>query len=270
MLREQTTPSDRRHGVLLGLAIGDALGMPVDGLSHQNVRMYYKGIKAYRDDEHRGGAAGTGTRHTAALLDLATNTTLADVETTDATAIVLGGVAGAYPHVRLPSPTRSPAHVAASAQAWSVAYLLAETSQTFQVEVFWTALVAHVAALEKGEAGAPSSLASPLSTRLDRLTDSRDAFPLDLYDDCHGGMDAETGGSERAWLFATAMFARNPILIEATLLSAINAGGEAATAGALVGSLMGALHGAEAFPAEWHSGLSAYREIHAVAARLSR
>ena len=44
---------DRVLGALLGAAVGDALGMPVDGLSHQNVRLYYKGIKGYRDDEKR-------------------------------------------------------------------------------------------------------------------------------------------------------------------------------------------------------------------------
>ena len=44
---------DRVLGTLLGTAVGDALGMPIDGLSHQNVRTYYKGIKAYRADEHR-------------------------------------------------------------------------------------------------------------------------------------------------------------------------------------------------------------------------
>src|SRR5690606_15821429 len=36
---------DRALGALLGAAVGDALGMPVDGLSHQNVRLYYKGVK---------------------------------------------------------------------------------------------------------------------------------------------------------------------------------------------------------------------------------
>ena len=43
---------DKVRGALLGTAVGDALGMPVEGLSHQNVRTYYKGIKGYRADEH--------------------------------------------------------------------------------------------------------------------------------------------------------------------------------------------------------------------------
>ena len=48
---------DRVRGALLGTAVGDALGMPVEGLSHQNVRTYYKGIKEYRADEERGDLA---------------------------------------------------------------------------------------------------------------------------------------------------------------------------------------------------------------------
>lgn len=45
------------RGALLGTAVGDALGMPIEGLSHQNVRTYYKGIKEYRADEERGDLA---------------------------------------------------------------------------------------------------------------------------------------------------------------------------------------------------------------------
>ena len=45
--------ADSILGALLGTAVGDALGMPIEGLSHQNVRTYYKGIKEYRDDDQR-------------------------------------------------------------------------------------------------------------------------------------------------------------------------------------------------------------------------
>jgi ADP-ribosylglycohydrolase len=56
---------DRALGALLGAAVGDALGMPVDGLSHQNVRLYYRGIKGYTADEKRLDLrAGQWTAHT--------------------------------------------------------------------------------------------------------------------------------------------------------------------------------------------------------------
>ncbi len=60
-----TVASDRIVGALLGTAVGDALGMPVEGLSHQNVRTYYLGIKEYRDDDQRGDlSAGQWTDDT--------------------------------------------------------------------------------------------------------------------------------------------------------------------------------------------------------------
>jgi len=63
---------DKLEGALLGLAIGDALGMPIEGLGHQNIRLYYKGIKEYRDDEKRGQfKAGQWTGDTQLTLTLA-------------------------------------------------------------------------------------------------------------------------------------------------------------------------------------------------------
>ncbi|PSQ98520.1 MAG: hypothetical protein BRD48_06975 [Bacteroidetes bacterium QS_9_68_14] len=63
---------DRIRGGLLGTAVGDALGMPIEGLSHQNVRTYYKGIKEYRADEERGDlAAGQWTDDTQLTFALA-------------------------------------------------------------------------------------------------------------------------------------------------------------------------------------------------------
>ncbi|PEN05088.1 hypothetical protein CRI93_13800 [Longimonas halophila] len=57
--------TDTCLGTLLGTAVGDALGMPVEGLSHQNIRTYYKGIKEYRDDDGRGDlSAGQWTDDT--------------------------------------------------------------------------------------------------------------------------------------------------------------------------------------------------------------
>ncbi len=63
---------DHILGALLSTAVGDALGMPIDGLSHQNVRTYYKGIKGYRADEHRRDlGAGQWTAHTQRTFSIA-------------------------------------------------------------------------------------------------------------------------------------------------------------------------------------------------------
>jgi ADP-ribosylglycohydrolase len=61
------------------------------------------------------------------------------------------------------------------------------------------------------------------------------------------------------------MFARAPHLIETTLLSAINVGGDADTTGAMLGALLGALHGWTTFPDEWRDGLEARDDLEAQA-----
>ena len=39
---------DKARGALLGLAVGDALGFPVEGLSRKRARRRYSGIDRYR------------------------------------------------------------------------------------------------------------------------------------------------------------------------------------------------------------------------------
>ena len=65
------------------------------------------------------------------------------------------------------------------------------------------------------------------------------------------------------------MAARGPALAEASLLAAINVGGDANTVGAIVGALLGAMNGASAFPDEWRDGVEAGDEIAALADRLA-
>jgi ADP-ribosylglycohydrolase len=64
------------------------------------------------------------------------------------------------------------------------------------------------------------------------------------------------------------MFARNPALVEATLLSAVNVGGAASAVGAMTGALLGAFNGWSAFPAEWREGLEDVERLEAEATAL--
>jgi ADP-ribosylglycohydrolase len=300
--------TDAIIGTLLGTAVGDALGMPIEGLSHANVRTYYKGIKEYRDDDQRGdldaGQWTDDTQMTSALVRVLTEhpddpdawpdavaeayvalrpearrwgpTTTAAVDRladgaspadagvpdrpTDGAAMraaSLGlwwaaqdvGRDAAFEAVRsvLAVTHRHPdALTAGWGQVVAVRTLLDWTPETFDRAAFWDRLV-DAATWAEGQLDGDDRV----SRRLRSLTDQLDAFPLNLRDACDGvGVRAD-----EAWPFACAMVARRAHLLENTLLSGINVGGDADTTGAMMGAMLGALHGWEAFPDEWHDGL---------------
>ncbi len=301
---------DRVRGALLGTAVGDALGMPVEGFSHQNIRTYYRGIKAYRDDEKRQDLrAGQWTDDTQMTFALAR--ALAAFENLEEVANHLVDTYLALrPHARrwgstthaavdrlasgvhwrlsgvdehptngaamraaplgvwwyLTGPSRDAAAafildllgithrhpealVAGYGQAAAVRMSLTETPETLKPVRFLQNLLEEVYWVET----LLDDQERACSRRLEMLATRMREFPLDLRDACEG----VTVRASSSWPFALIMFLRNPQLIEATLLSAINVGGDTDTVGAMVGSLLGSLHGWKAFPAPWKEGLEA-------------
>jgi ADP-ribosylglycohydrolase len=305
---------DKIKGALLGTAIGDALGMPVEGLSHQNVRTYYKGIKEYRDDEyHEDLAAGQwtddtqftfalvramterpgddwpllaeqvaeayvalrdearrwGPTSTAAIDRLAEGAPWSesgdDAEPTNGAAMRAAPLGAwwaaseaskeeAFDLIRpiLAITHRHPASLAAGfGQAFAVRQALRHTADTLEQDPFWRALIDMTAWSEQRLHHLGHPLDTSCADRLRALTDHLDEFPLDLQEYCG---DTSIRADE-SWAFAVAMFARNPALQEATLLSAINVGGDADTVGAMVGALLGGLNGWQGFPDDWRERL---------------
>lgn len=308
-----SVPSDAIVGSLLGTAVGDALGMPVEGLSHQNVRTYYKGIKEYRNDDERGDlSAGQWTDDT--------QTTFALVRALARYSQEPGGwpraVADEYLELRSRArrwgsttrtavdrladgvdprasgggrPTDGAAmraaplgawwcvsdleqaevfdvvcrvlgvthlHPAALAAGWGQVVAIRRCLQTsvgaFDREAYWDELIDATSWAERELDGD-----NRVSDRLNLLSDHLDTFPLDLRDLCDGvGVRAD-----EAWPFACAMVARRPHLLENTLLSGINVGGDADTTGAMMGAMLGALHGWSSFPNEWRTGLEASGQL---------
>jgi ADP-ribosylglycohydrolase len=301
---------DHITGSLLGAAVGDALGMPIEGLSHQNVRTYYKGIKEYRDDDQRGdldagqwtddtqmtfalvrtltahpdpadwpaGAAEAyvalrpdrrrwGATSTAAIDRLADGVPPEEAgapdRATDGAAMRAAPLGAwwaatdadrdaAFAAIRpvLAVTHRHPAALAAGwGQAAAVRHLLRlDAVDAFDRPAFWRTLVDATTWAEDRLGGE-----ARVSDRLRALDGHIDSFPLDLRDLCDGvGVRAD-----EAWPFACAMVARRPHLLENTLLSGINVGGDADTTGAMMGAMLGALHGWAAFPDEWKTGLEA-------------
>ncbi len=235
--------SDRTRGALLGLAVGEALGRPIDKMSHQNVRTYFKGIKGYVGHERTDVEAGAIGPIAAGLVGYvgAGRDTLADDLPKGAHSIAGGTAAVLYddPHRR--ASALNTLHAAA------LRYAIESIPDAFDADLFWMHLE---------ESARDTDAADPLAS----VRDARDFFPLDLADAC-GGTDT----AESAWLFGVAMFARNPKLVEATLLSAVNVGGWASIVGATAGSLLGALNGWSAFPAEWRDGLTQSDDLRALA-----
>ena len=319
------SPSDSITGACLGTAVGDALGMPIEGISHQNVRTYYKGIKEYRDDEQRGDLdAGQWTDDTqmtfavvraitaasepaewpelvaeqyVALRDEArrwgpTSTAaidrLAEGTSPEASgdgerptngapmrAAPLGlwwGATGAdreaaWAAIRpvLAVTHTHPASLAAGfGQAEAVRAAMTTAPDVFDADAFWSDLLGTVEWAEARLAG-DDEPDDRVSRRLRVLQTHLDEFPLDMRDLCDGA----AGRADEAWPYACAMFARRPHLIESTLLSSINVGGDADTHGAMLGALLGALHGWEAFPDEWKEGLEDAGRLEAEAAALA-
>ena len=291
---------DRLVGTLLGSALGDALGMPVEGLSHQNVRTYYRGIKLMRADEKRGDlAAGQWTADTqrARMLTRALAGATPDSPEEARTAFHAAlsaagplrrgdvtvhpssaGAACAAPlgvQARLrglgtlamarwaglllaPVDASPAAHVAAAAQAAAVQACLGRDAVT------GPALVAAALGTAR-DAERLLGAGDRVSARVARVGEHLSAVPLDLQDLCGGTGSA----ADEAFPFALAMVARAPDLLEPTLLSAINVGGDTSAVGAMTGALLGAIHGASAFPSEWTDALEDAAAIRAEAEALA-
>ncbi|CAN5464258.1 ADP-ribosylglycohydrolase family protein [soil metagenome] len=294
---------DRIAGALLGTAVGDALGMPVERLSHQNVRTHYKGIKGYTADEKRGHvAAGQWTGDTQRTFALARALTNAGSDkpgayASELTALDSDGIRwesaplGVVARLRAGIGPMQAGDIADDSNSGAVSaapagcFLAMNESEGDAVENCFRVVILHPLALVAsiGQAHAvrlavtsPAGMLDPdaflhsvtritsdlenrlgepehrCSRRLEHLAQMRNAYPLDLQDACDG-----TGSSaDQSWPFAVVMFARAPELLEATLLSSINVGGDSNSIGAMVGALLGALHGWSVFPEEWRSGLS--------------
>ncbi len=262
--------ADHIAGVILGAAIGDALGMPLDALSHQNVRTYYRGVRGFEGDEKRGDLGpGQFTGRTQFLLrslkaliegrDLAPEDTQGlrrvDLFHVPGAAIVAASGSGLWGWPADDDVSMVASRTIESLDSWSevpgllpaavgqaVAVRLVLEGMVEDGEAFIAEVIEHVEATEVSIGTVPI-----VSRRLRQVIRELDAFPLDLQDVCGGSGRA----ADECWPFAIAIFARNPALVEANLLSAVNTGGDTPTVGACLGALLGAQHGVGAFPSQW-------------------
>ncbi len=292
---------DRLVATLLGSALGDALGMPVEGLSHQNVRTYYKGIKDLAADDKRGDLGrGQWTADTQRARALARALASGAPDSPDGVRQAFlaelppegdlrrGGVvgpssAGAAMAAPLGVQARLRGLADLAGARWASMLLrsidphpAAAVAAAAQVAALRTCLGKDPEALSGAQVlGAAVSAARDserllgaddrVSARLGLLAGHLDDYPLDLQDLCNGTGSA----ADEAFPFAVAMVARSPSLVESTLLAAVNVGGDAAAVGACVGALMGALHGTAVFPPDWLRAVEGADAIRAEAAALA-
>jgi ADP-ribosylglycohydrolase len=250
---------DRIAGVLLGLAVGESLGSPVDGMSHQNIRTHVRGVKGLDTSGPRGPASpGIHTARARVLAEVLEGTA-ADERG------LLTGLSGAGG-----AACAAPAGVVAAERGLhdaALAALLREALGSTDAECL-SAAVAQARAVSLALAAdgidggrflgavAEAARAVPGATRVPAavraLAGHLDETPLDLHDSAGGtGDDPAT-----AFPFGVAMFAREPGLVEATLLSAVNVGGATAAVGAILGGLLGAFRGAAALPRAWRDAVA--------------
>ena len=278
---------DRLVATIVGAAVGDALGMPIEGLSHTNVRTYYKGIKEMRADEKRedlgvGQWTADTQRARALCRALAEAAPDSPEEVREAFETELPGDADLRrPQIHSPSSALAAASAPLGVQArlrglknlasarWAA--LLFRTIDDHAVA--HVAAASHIGAIRTCLGKDPDGLSGPdilaaaleaardaeqilqaddrVSSRLGTLAGHLDDYPLDLQDLCAGTGPA----ADEAFPFAVAMVARSPALVESTLLAAVNVGGDAACVGSCVGALLGALHGLDPFPDDWLDAL---------------
>lgn len=273
---------DRILGSVLGAAVGDSLGMPVEMLSHQNVRTYYRGIKGFMGDEKRGDLDKGQVTGRSQLMMFLMRTLVSGTPITE-----LPRLRRVDPHRTLPDGMAISAcaafglwaalnndtdddhladHITRTLGIWiekpatltagyGQARLIRDTIYSVHPPDGRQLLEDLVPAVRLIEQRLETEDA--VSVRLEGLQYVFNGFPLDLQDYCDG-----TGPEpDQAWPFTVGMFARNPELVEAGMLSAVNVGGDAPTIGACLGGLFGALHGPDVFPGEWIEQLEIRQDI---------
>lgn len=264
---------DRAVGTLLGLACGDALGRPVEGLSGAEVARRYGRVTEMRAGGPRGQPAGTTTGETALALRVARS--LRDRGGFDASEAPSAATAGqgdaptgtpasgvlvraVPPAIACSDPGRLATAVAESVRPTHPAPAAVESS---------VALGRVVAGLLDG-ADATTALDDALSLAVRRdapdavrtaLAVATDGAAASVGD---GGRDA-VGTLEAA--LHDALTADGP---ESAVVAAVSRGGRAATAGAVTGAVAGARFGARALPVRWVDHLDATADLRDLAVAL--
>ncbi|MHB8895256.1 MAG: ADP-ribosylglycohydrolase family protein [Candidatus Geothermincolia bacterium] len=300
---------DKFKGAMLGCAVGDALGMPVEGLSGPAIIEKHGRVTDFIDERFGAGRLTDDTQMTVTLaqaiiemgkfdkghagfkfgrwMQASDNGTKeargAGVACAEASRRIYGGVspetsgvdsAGCGAAMRAgPIGLR---YFAEEPGLYKAAVDQALITHTDSRAVAGSAAVAYAvgagirdeggldrARLARDIAGFVSRLNPEMSARIAGLADYLDASPEEGFAYTgNGGVATETVPGA---LFA---FLRSPYDFEETVVSAVNAGGDADSLGAIAGAVSGSFNGLASIPDRWKTAVEGSAYLEGIAYRL--
>lgn len=308
-LLDGDTVLDRFKGTLLGCAIGDALGAPVEGMSDAEIVSRHGRVTGFIDARFGAGMVTDDTQMTVALAQSIIEIGRFDLEHA---AFKFGrwmefsdngvkeargvGLACATACRRLyqgagPEESGVPSAGCGAAMRASPVGLIyyhdtesvrraavaqAMLTHTDPQALAGAAAVAFAVAAGVNRAGEPdgpglvrlaasfvASIDESMAAKIEGLAGRLDADPADgfVYTGTSGYVMETVPGALYAFL-------RTPSDFEETVLTAVNAGGDTDSLGAIAGAVSGAFNGAARIPAKWKDGVEGRRYLETLATKL--
>jgi ADP-ribosyl-[dinitrogen reductase] hydrolase len=288
--------SDRARGVLLGLAVGDALGAPLEFMTEREIRRRYGGPVV---DLVGGGwlslAPGEGTDDTGMTFALARSlATSVGYETTRAMAAYLDwfrsdpkdvgstvraalvGLSAGRPAAEVTEEYhRATGRSAGNGSLMRVAPIALRHLHEAQRRAGAARGDSKLTHFDDHAAGACELLCDVLASLVCGVEVSEIAAPESLAHEWAPAreMAASEAAGGRAGYVGTALMVASSALVSARtfeegLVWAVNLGGDADTNGAVAGALLGARFGEGGIPTRWLDGLLVAEEARALADRL--
>jgi ADP-ribosylglycohydrolase len=308
-LEDKPNLLDKFKGTLVGCAVGDALGAPVEGMSAEAISAEYGRVEDFLDERFGAGRVTDDTQMTVALAQSIIEIGRFD---TEHAAFKFGrwiefsdkgikeargaGLASATASRRLyqgASPLESgvpSAGCGAAMRASPVALRYASDEIGLRRASIEQALITHtdpqavagaaavafaisvgikdvgeleVAGLARDTAKWVTGIDADVASKIAGLTDYLDSSTeVCLAYTGNGGYVMETVPA------ALLSFLRSPYNFEETVVSAVNAGGDADSIGAIAGAISGAFNGLARIPARWREGVEGRAYLESLATKL--
>jgi ADP-ribosyl-[dinitrogen reductase] hydrolase len=287
---------DRARGVLLGLAVGDALGGPLEFLSASEIRARYgRPVDGYVGGGWLSLAPGRGTDDTAMAMALARSAATSmgyhpgralaaylewfrssppDVGHTIRAALA-GAEAGLSTAAATEAFQRAAGRSAGNGSLMRVAPIALRHLVAAERRAVAARVDSKLTHFDDHAAAACAWLCDALAALVEGIDVSELVAPADLEPewsisraDATRAAGGPAGGYVGTALGVASAAVRTASSFEEALVWAVNLGGDADTNGAVAGALLGARFGASAIPSRWLDRLAVRDEAAALAERL--